>query len=194
MPLNTPIHIPPIGGQTDPEQARVAAIVGGQLASAPARGFGLTPAELTAVQALTALSDFGTGAITLTVVTTSGTYTVPAGLRYLEVTVVGGGGGTYSSAVTAAGKTSVAGGGGGAGTAIILYAASALSATETYTVGAAGASTGGVTGTAGGNSTFKSSDWWRRRTGGGGDGGGGYIRHQCRGRRRAMRQAVISIF
>jgi hypothetical protein len=51
MPLPGPTQIPPIGEQTDPDNVRVAAVVGGQLASAPARGFGLTTEELTAVQA-----------------------------------------------------------------------------------------------------------------------------------------------
>lgn len=61
MPLNVPTAIPPIGEQTDPTKVRVAAIVGGQLGSAPARGFGFTPAEITAIEILTTTGGGGGG-------------------------------------------------------------------------------------------------------------------------------------
>ena len=54
MPLDIPTSLPPLGDQTEPDQVRVAAVVGGQLGSAPARGFGLTPDERAALETLTA--------------------------------------------------------------------------------------------------------------------------------------------
>ena len=50
MPLDLPSVLPPLGPQTEPDKVRVAAVVGGMLGAAPARGFGLTPDELTALQ------------------------------------------------------------------------------------------------------------------------------------------------
>ena len=54
MPLDLPSVLPPLGPQTDPDKVRVAAVVGGMLGAAPARGFGLTADELAAVEDLTA--------------------------------------------------------------------------------------------------------------------------------------------
>jgi hypothetical protein len=90
------------------------------------------------------------GAMVQTVITSSGTYTKPQGLQYLEVTVVGGGGGTFPADATVASQSAASGGGGGGGTVIKLYAAADLGATEAYVVGAAGGAGGN-----GGSSTFK---------------------------------------
>jgi hypothetical protein len=108
------------------------------------------------------------GALSRIVVTTqtgSGTYTKPAGLKFLEVTLVGGGGGGGAAASTVAGQSSAGGGGGGGGTVIKLYPASAIAATEAYVTGSGGTTPGGV-GNPGGNSTFKGLS----ATGGGGGG------------------------
>jgi hypothetical protein len=99
----------------------------------------------------------------VTVITTSGTYTKPAGLKFLEVTLVGAGGGSGTAPVTGAGQASCSGGGSGGATAIKLYAAADISATEAYTIGAGG--TTAAAGGAGGTSTFKGL------TAGGGGGG-----------------------
>lgn len=86
------------------------------------------------------------------VYTGNDTWTKPAGLVRVKVTVVGGGGGGGgTNAATAAG-----GGGGGGGTSVKTVAAASLGATEAVTVGAAGAAganTGGTGGT-GGTSSF----------------------------------------
>jgi hypothetical protein len=91
--------------------------------------------------------------IVVTMVTTSGTYTKPANLKFLEVTCVGGGGGGSGANATTAGQSSAGGGGGGGGTAVKLYKAADLAASEVYTVGAKGGAPGG-SGTAGGASSF----------------------------------------
>ena len=98
---------------------------------------------------------------------TSGTYTPPANLDHIVVTVVGagGGGGGHSSGVGSGAKSGL-----GGGTAIKQILAASLSATETVTVGAGGAggSTGtgtGGRGTDGGTSSFGSHC---SATGGGG--------------------------
>lgn len=91
--------------------------------------------------------------VAVTVLTSSGTYTKPANLKFLEVWVAGGGGGGSRAGVTGAGVSSAGGGGGGGGVAYNLYTAGGLTATVAYTVGAAGAAPGG-TGSAGGNSVF----------------------------------------
>jgi len=81
------------------------------------------------------------------------TYTKPAGLKRVKVTVIGGGGGGGS------GSTSYgASAGGGGGTAIRLIEASILSATETVVVGSggSGAPAGGYNGANGTDSSFGS--------------------------------------
>lgn len=79
--------------------------------------------------------------IVTTVVTSSGTYTKPTGLKFLEIELVApGGGGGYGGGGT---STSAAGAGGGAGGyARKLIPAASLGATETMTVGVPGA--GGI--------------------------------------------------
>jgi hypothetical protein len=104
------------------------------------------------------------GNIVTTVLLTSGSYVKPAGLRFLEVTLVGPGGAGSRAGVTAANTCSVGGGGGGGGVCISLFAASDLSASEAYTIGAPGVG-GQTAGTSGGTSTFKGM------TAGGGGGG-----------------------
>lgn len=88
------------------------------------------------------------------VFTASGTYTKPAGLKRVKVTVVGGGGGGGGGSTAAN-----AGAGGAAGGASIkVIEAAALGATETVTVGAAGTAGGAgpspTGGGAGGTSSF----------------------------------------
>jgi hypothetical protein len=117
---------------------------------------------------ITALALKSAVTMRLTVITTSGTYTKPAELKFLEVTCVGGGGGGSGSANTAAGQASVGGGGGGGGTVIKLYKASDLAATTAYTIGAGGVFPANVGG-AGGDSIFAGL------TAGGGGGGGAIL-------------------
>jgi len=98
--------------------------------------------------------------------TSSGTYSKPAGLKSIKVTVVGGGGGSGGSA---AGETS--GSGDSAGIAIKIIDASAIGSTETVTIGlagAAGADGGNNNGGDGGDSSFGA-----HCTGEGGGGGEG---------------------
>jgi hypothetical protein len=93
------------------------------------------------------------GNIVVSVLTTSGTWTKPAGLRCLEVTAIGGGAGSTGAISTAAGQSSAGGGGGGGGTAQKLFAAASLPASVVYTVGANGGSPSS-SGAAGGASIF----------------------------------------
>ena len=106
--------------------------------------------------------------------TGNGTWTKPAGVGSVTVTVVGGGGGGGSGAASAA-SSSGGSGGGGAALQRAVFRAADLSATETVTVGAAG--TGGAAqtsgngndGTAGGDTSFGS----HLKVFGGGPGAGG---------------------
>ena len=75
-----------------------------------------------------------TGVPVLNVYTSSATWTKPATVKAIKVTVVGGGGNTAS--VT---NAAMAGGGGG-GTSTKVYPAPSLPGPQPYTVGAAGAS------------------------------------------------------
>lgn len=85
--------------------------------------------------------------------TSNGTYTKPAGLRFVIVELVGGGGGGGGATGSAG---AVGGGGGGGAYARKKIMASDLSSTTSVTVGAggAGASAGGNNGAAGGDSSF----------------------------------------
>lgn len=105
------------------------------------------------------------------VYTASGTWTKPAGLKRVKVTIVGGGGGGGGAAATAAGQVSAGSGGGGGGWAIKTIAAASLGATETVTVGGAGGGgAAGAAGNAGGTTSFGAHC---SATGGGGGGAGG---------------------
>jgi hypothetical protein len=107
------------------------------------------------------------GNIVTTVLMTSGNYVKLAGLRFLEVWLVGPGGAGSRAGANAATTSSAGAGGGGGGMAYNLYAAADLAASEAYTIGAGGIATGGVGG-AGGTSTFKGLS-------AGGSGGGGAL-------------------
>jgi hypothetical protein len=77
------------------------------------------------------------------VITASGTWNKPAGLKRIKVTVVGGGAGGSTNA------SNSRGGGGAGGASIKTIEAASLGATESVTVGA-----GGAAGSAGGTSSF----------------------------------------
>lgn len=93
---------------------------------------------------------------TTQVFTSGGTWTKPAGLRWVRVRAVGGGGGGGGVATTAAGQAAKGGCGGSGGYTEKRIAASALGATETVSVGAAGAASaaGANAGGTGGSSSF----------------------------------------
>lgn len=88
----------------------------------------------------------------VTVLTASGAYTKPAGLKALQVWAVGGGGGGTTCNGTGAGQSAASGGGGGGAVVMKVYAFAELAASESYTVGAGGG--GGNPASAGGASTF----------------------------------------
>lgn len=126
----------------------------------------LNPADIAGGGGLQSVQIFGA----------SGTYTKPAGITFIKVTVVGGGGGGGKCG----GGTSRGNGGGGAGGAAIEWIdVSALASGVTVTIGAggAGATSGWSSGNPGGTSSFGS---YCSATGGGGGetentgGSGGY--------------------
>jgi hypothetical protein len=105
--------------------------------------------------------------------TSSGTWTKLAGLKYVEVELVGAGGGGGGLGTNATGDS---GGGGGGGYSRKVIQANTLGSTETVTVGTGGGGGNGTSaGSAGGTSSFGSH---LSATGGGGGnhaslGGGG---------------------
>ena len=121
------------------------------------------------------LQSTGTGAPTwsqpgpasIQVLTTSGTYTTPAGVKAIIIELIGGGGGSGAIVAPSNNQSTVSGGGGsGAYTkAIILNPTS----TYTFTIGAAGtASAAGTAGGTGGQTSFDGTNF----TAPGGLGGG----------------------
>ena len=106
----------------------------------------------------------GTLTATLRQYTSSGTWTKPTGLKFIEIICIGGGGGGATGGRQAAGVASRGGGGaaGGGYTYRILLDAD-LSSTEAYTIGAGGAgapsntttnNAAGTAGSIGGVTTF----------------------------------------
>lgn len=98
--------------------------------------------------------------IVRTVITSSGTYTKPAGLKFLEITCVGGGGSPAAGTATSTGQSAAGSGSGAGAVAISFLAAVDVSASFAITVGA-----GGSSGGAGGATTAMSLS-----AGGGGGG------------------------
>jgi len=85
-----------------------------------------------------AVVNAATGVNTMTVAVSPGTWTKPATVKSIKVTVVGGGGAGGNAPVVANNQS--AGGGGGGGTSIAYYSAPSLPGPQPYTVGAAASS------------------------------------------------------
>jgi hypothetical protein len=152
----------------------------GQLLIGNSTGNTLTKTTLTAGANVTITN--GAGAITIAasggggggfsswqVFTSNGTFTVPAGITKVKVTVTGGGGGGGGNG----GSAGYVGGGGGGGTAIEIISGLTPGGTVAVTVGVggtAGSSTGGTSGGTGGTSSFGA---YCSATGGAGGSGNG---------------------
>lgn len=126
----------------------------------------------------------GSSAVIRRIYTAGATWSKPAGIVRVIVTVIGGGGGGGGIGTTGNGSY-IAGSGGGGGTAIKTILAASLGATETVTVGAGGTA-GATTPTSGGTGGTSSFGAHCSATGGaggasntgasrvsGGDGGSG---------------------
>ena len=102
---------------------------------------------LRVAQAINALAGGGGGFSNMEVFTSNGTFTVPAGITKVKVTVIGGGGGGTTGSSNRAG-----GGGAGGGSAIEIISGLTPADTVTITVGAGGA--GALNASSGGTSSF----------------------------------------
>ena len=119
------------------------------------------------------------GSYSMTIFTSSGTYTKPAGLSDVKIRVLGGGGGAGWPyyAPGGGGSNHQSGPGGGGGYAETYLDAPAIGATETVTIGGGGAGGNSASpnashnGATGGTSSFGS---FASASGGGGGGGANY--------------------
>lgn len=84
----------------------------------------------------------------------TGTYTVPAGVKYLVVRCWGAGGAGGGAPTTGAGQISIGGGGGAGGYVEYVISGAFLVATYTWTVGAGGVAVSGANGGNGGSTSF----------------------------------------
>lgn len=155
----------------------------GTMAVQNANAVAVTGGAIAGLSSPLAIADGGTGAATASgaatnlgvdgsfktkqVFTASGTWTKPANLKRIKVTIVGGGGAGGGAAATAAGEGSVGGGGGGGAACIKWIEAASLGATETVTIGTGGTGNSGAAGDNGVTSTFGA-----HCSAGGGAGGG----------------------
>lgn len=105
-------------------------------------------------QVLLATDGGALSSMKVTVFTSSGTYTKPAGLKLLEVEIMSAGGAGGAGAATGSGQYSTGSGGGAGAWGRQLFPASALAATVAYTLGAPGTGVAGNDGNTGGTSTF----------------------------------------
>lgn len=120
---------------------------------------------------------------TFTVAVSPGTWTKPATVKGIKVTVVGGGGSGGTAPTTNSASATAAGGGGGGGAAIRLYPAPSLPGPQPYTVGTAGGTSSfGVApipvvsatgGSAGGSASPSGATITTLQVAGGGAGGSG---------------------
>lgn len=149
----------------------------------------------------------GGGGVSVTVYTSSTTWTKPTGAKVVEVICIGGGGGGASGRKGASSSNRLGGsGGGGAACAKNTFQADLLGSSETITVGAGGTggtsitadTTNGNAGTAGGDSSF--GNWLISRGGGGGVGGiaatsreGGNGGSTTRGAEAAFQQTTTGV-
>jgi hypothetical protein len=90
------------------------------------------------------------------VFTADGTWTKPAGAKFVLVRIVGGGGAAGGAPATGAGQMAAGAGGGAGGYGEKLFAASALGATEAVDIGLGGNGVSGGTGNNGSASAFGS--------------------------------------
>jgi hypothetical protein len=117
------------------------------------------------------------------VFTSSGTFTIPAGVSAVKATVIGGGGGAgginAAFACGCATVSCVSGGGGGGGSAVKFLTGLTSGNTLTITVGAAGTagSTGGAGGAGGTSSVASGTQTITSISATGGGGGAGGVAH-----------------
>lgn len=145
----------------------------GQLLIGNTTGNTLAKATLTAGTGISITN--GAGAITVTstvaptgsqVFTTSGTFTIPANVTSVKVTVIGGGGG--GGAANGDPGCGGASGGGGGGGGVAIRQVTGLTPGNTVTVTVGGGGTGGTTGVGGSGSTSSFGAHASATAGGGG--------------------------
>lgn len=146
------------GGTSSSSFTAYSVITGGTTSTGPLQSVASigTSGQFLTSNGAAALPSWKTYSIARQVITSTGTYTPTAGMKYCDVEVVGGGGGGGGTGATGADTVAAAGAGGGGGYSRKIFTAATIGVSQAVTIGAGGtaAPASNTTGGTGGTTSF----------------------------------------